>query len=62
MNFEVAYSSYYFVFYFQLQEYVEGLIEVQGRVNEMNEIECTSYVLFPGQAENFGRKTSGGEG
>ena len=39
----------------QLQEYVDGLIEVQGRVNEKSEIECTGYFMFPGHAENFGK-------
>ncbi|KAK2167985.1 hypothetical protein NP493_1249g00033 [Ridgeia piscesae] len=37
-----------------LQEDIQGLVEVQGSVNERNEVVCQSYILFPGEnTENF---------
>lgn len=43
---------------FQLTDYISGLIEIQGVVTNKNDVECTSYVLFPnetsfGKFENF---------
>ncbi|KAI0220829.1 hypothetical protein LSAT2_027702 [Lamellibrachia satsuma] len=37
-----------------LQELIQGLVEVQGQINERNEVICQSYILFPGEnTENF---------
>ena len=52
-SFEQFWSSYIVVF--QLQEYIEGLMEVQGKVDNRGDLECHSYVLFPkDQADRFG--------
>ena len=34
---------------------MQGLVEVQGNVNENNEVVCQSYLLLPGEnADDFG--------
>eukprot|EP00920_Eleutheroschizon_duboscqi_P025584 GHVT01062974.1.p1 GENE.GHVT01062974.1~~GHVT01062974.1.p1 ORF type:complete len:120 (+),score=16.99 GHVT01062974.1:47-406(+) len=37
-----------------LQEYVEGLVEIHGVVDNFNNLQCHSYVFFtPEQSKNF---------
>ena len=39
---------------------MQGLVEVQGNVNEANEVVCQSYLLLPGEnADDFGTSLPG---
>jgi len=52
---EWPYTMFFVSVYYQLQEVLQGLVEVHGSVTGRAEVMCYNYVVYPVESQlNFG--------